>query len=322
MVTAFVIFLELAYLLSGGTLLSRKTHIYLYVNDATGLSNDSTVSIDGIDIGQVENVALSGSADPARTVKVTMKVEESRLRSVPDDSLVDISADSLAGDKYVDISSGKSTKPLAPGAELKYRNSGELMSRIDLSQFQDQISKIDAVLTDIEQGRSQLGQFIKGDAMYVNLLHTLGQLEGAFHAAMASTAEVGGALYTDAIYSDLKAPFKQLDQTLAEIQSGQGAAGRFLRDPADYQAWLNSIEGIRKQVESIGKSDFFASDESYRNWNMLVASTIAQVDQMSAEPMLNNASQYESLAGAAAQLRDSLRDFHRDPAKYTRYRIF
>jgi phospholipid/cholesterol/gamma-HCH transport system substrate-binding protein len=321
-ITAVVIFLELAYLLTGGTLLARKANLYLYTNDATGLSTDSPVSVDGIDIGKVVDISLSGSSDPARTVKVTMKVEEERLKSVPDDSVAEISADSLVGDKYVDVASGKSATHLAPNGELKFRSQAELMSRIDLSQFQDQIAKIDAVLTDIEQGRSQLGQFIKGDAMYVGLLRTLGQLESAFHAAMASTAQVGGAMYTDEIYRALETPFVQLDKTLAEIDSGQGPAGRFLRDPADYESWVNSIEGIRKEVEAIGTGAFFQSDESYQSWNKLVASTITQVDQMSANPMLNNASQYEALAGSAAQLRDTLRDFHRDPAKYMRYKIF
>ena len=35
---ALLILLVLAYLLTGGTLLEPKTHLYLYINDATGLA--------------------------------------------------------------------------------------------------------------------------------------------------------------------------------------------------------------------------------------------------------------------------------------------
>jgi ABC-type transporter Mla subunit MlaD len=321
-ITALVIFSVLAYLLTGGNLFEPKVTIYLYVNDATGLSTESPVSVDGIDIGKVESIALSGSKDPARTVRVTMKVARSLLASVPVDSITEISADSLIGDKFVDVQSGKSAQHIAPGGELNFRSQPEMMSRIDLLQFQAQISQIDAVITDIEQGRSLIGQFIQGNQMYTDVLHTLGQLESAFHTALATTAQVGGALYTDAMYQQLRQPFQQLDKALAEIQSGQGPAGRFVNSPADYEQWLQNLRDIDKQVESIGTSDFFQSTDTYRSLNQMVLSTISQVDAFNANPMVNNQSQYESWAGAAVQLRDGLRDFHRNPASYLHYRIF
>ena len=228
----------------------------------------------------------------------------------------------MIGDKYVDVQSGKSPQHIAPGGELNFRSQPELMSRIDLLQFQAQIDQIDGVITDLEQGRSLFGQFLQNEAMYTGLLKTLNQLEGAFHKALATTAQVGGALYTDAMYKQLQQPFQQLDQALAEIQSGQGPAGRFVNDPAAYEEWLQNIRDISKQVEAIATSDFFQSDETYRNLNQMVASTIAQVDEFNANTMLNNQAQYEAWAGAASQLRDTLRDFHRNPNSYMHFRIF
>src|SRR5580692_607391 len=76
------ILLTLIFLLTGGTLLERKVTLYLYVSDATGLSSESPVRVDGIDAGVVRLVELTGSNDPKRIVRVTMAVERNKLDSI------------------------------------------------------------------------------------------------------------------------------------------------------------------------------------------------------------------------------------------------
>ena len=74
----------------GGVLLSPKTVIYLYIPDASGLSGESPVRVDGIDVGRVSSVELSGSKDPNRAVRVTLQFYRDRLRGVPSDSVAQI----------------------------------------------------------------------------------------------------------------------------------------------------------------------------------------------------------------------------------------
>src|SRR5674476_1295510 len=69
----------LAFLLTGGTVLESKTQIYLYLPDATGVSPGSPVRVDGIGVGKVSLVELSGSNEPNRVVKVTMTIGRDRL---------------------------------------------------------------------------------------------------------------------------------------------------------------------------------------------------------------------------------------------------
>jgi phospholipid/cholesterol/gamma-HCH transport system substrate-binding protein len=117
---ALVILSTLAALLTGGRLLQPKATLYLYVPDVTGLGQDSPVRVDGIDVGKVERVQLSGSNDPNRVVKITMTVERARLATIPADSYAELSTDSLIGDRYVDVTSGRATRSIAPGAEITY----------------------------------------------------------------------------------------------------------------------------------------------------------------------------------------------------------
>src|ERR1035441_3602985 len=131
-----------AFLLTGGTVLEPKVLMYLYLPDATGVEPGSPVRVDGISVGKVSLVELSGSNEPNRVVKITMTIERDRLPSFTDDSLI--------GDKFIDVTSGTGAKHLAAGGELQYKASGGLMQRLDIAQFQQQMHLIELQLDDIE----------------------------------------------------------------------------------------------------------------------------------------------------------------------------
>src|SRR4051794_13986526 len=112
---ALLILGTLAYLLTGGTILESKVQIYLYLPDATGIAPGSPVRVDGIQVGKVRLVELSGSNEPNRVVKVTMTVDVDRLTSITNDSTAETTSDTLIGDKFVDVTSGTGEKHLMPG---------------------------------------------------------------------------------------------------------------------------------------------------------------------------------------------------------------
>jgi ABC-type transporter Mla subunit MlaD len=119
-VVAVLILGTLLFELFGGMLLSPKTVIYLYIPDASGINGESPVRVDGIDVGRVSMVELSGSRDATRAVKVTLLFYRDRLRGVPVDSVAQISSDSLIGDKFVDINGGSSLQTIPAEGELIY----------------------------------------------------------------------------------------------------------------------------------------------------------------------------------------------------------
>src|SRR5690349_15538732 len=80
---AIVILAVILWLLTGGSLLSEKTILYVYIPDATGLTQDSPVRVDGITVGKVASVSLSGSTDPKRVVRVALRVLRETLDSIP-----------------------------------------------------------------------------------------------------------------------------------------------------------------------------------------------------------------------------------------------
>lgn len=319
---ALLILMVLAFLLTGGTLLEPKARLYLYINDATGLGPESPVRVDGIGVGVVDWVRFSGSNDPNRIIRVQMTIERERLPSITADSIAQISNDTIVGDKFVDITTGKAADHVLANGELRFKPQPDLMRSVDLTDFERQLRILDDTLADIEQARSPFGQFIVGDQVYNSMRRRFQELQDSLKRAEATNAQVGGLLYTDAVYRKIEAPILQLDQRIAVLQSGQGALGRFLRDPAQFQQLRGMLQDLQKSIADAHNADFMQSPDSYSGWSNTVASLARQVDEINSSRMLNATDVYESLNGAARETQKNFKDFRENPKKYLRLKVF
>lgn len=321
-VVSILILGTLLYQLFGGFLLAPKTVIYLYIPDASGLSGESPVRVDGIDVGRVSGVELSGSKDVNRAVKVTLMFYRDRLSGVPVDSVAQISSDSLVGDKFVDIAGGLSPKDIPAEGEMIYKYQPELLRSLDLSQFTAQLRLVDATLTDIEQGRSQFGKFYQGQEFYNDLIRRLVELQNTIQAAVSTTGAVGSLLSTDRLHAQATDFLEQIDQTIAKIQAGQGTAGQLLRSSAAYDQLVSRAQEFRRSLENLSKNDLMQSDSAYVSVNRTLAALIQSVDEFNRNPEIATTVGYDNLNGSLKELQESLRDFRSNPRKYLRIKLF
>ena len=319
---AALIFLTLAYLMTGGSVFQEESTIYLYVPDATGLAVKSPVRVDGIDVGEVSAVEFARAGNPNRVVRLGLRIERGRLESMTPDSYAEIGSDGIIGDQFVDVTSGTAEGHLQPGGELRFKPPSDIMKTVDIPQLEKQLRAVDAVLSDIERGRSELGQFIQGDQMYGDVLRRVEQIERAVRTAVSTTTSLGDALYTDRLYRQIRDPIEKLDRQLAVLQSGQGSGGALLRDNAEYESLMSTVRGLRESIQGVRESSFMASDELYVSWNRNVAALIQTVDHFNAEPTMETTSVYESLNGMAEEWRKTLADFREHPQKYLRLKMY
>jgi phospholipid/cholesterol/gamma-HCH transport system substrate-binding protein len=312
----------LAFLLTGGTFLEPKTQIYLFLPDATGVAPGSPVRVDGIGVGKVILVELSGSNEANRVVKVTMSIGRDRLASITGDSTAETATDTIIGDKFIDVTSGTGASHLMPGGELQFKGSGDLMQRVDIAQFQKQMHLIEVLLDDIEQGRSPLGEFIMGETIYNDLRKRITELQRGIHVAGETTTAVGQALYTDTLYRQITEPLRQLDESLARLQSGQGTGGALLRDTQQYEQALAQVADLRRSIESLHGAEMMTSDRAYRDWTRQAAAIVRQVDEFNAGPMLTTSAVYDNLQGMAKEFQATTREFRENPQKFLRIKLF
>jgi phospholipid/cholesterol/gamma-HCH transport system substrate-binding protein len=326
-VSAIAVLAVLTYLLSGGTWLKAKVSITTYIPDSTGLEPDADVLLNGVKVGLVASVRLTQSRDPNRVIQVRLKIEEEFLTDIPDDSVTTIDSANLLGDKYININMGSSPHHVLAGGELHFPPPSNFMQNIDLREFDAQLRAIDQVIQDIQDGKGPLGQFVMTDDLYHQFLDGVAKVEKELHAATGSQSQLGQMLYSAAMYDNLTASLRQLDDRLAQVQ-----ANPLLRDTTQYDQIRSQIAQVRQTLADLnaGKGaggELIASDAAYVDWNRRVGAWIENVDALNSGEgamgqMLSNAQMYESLNGALQQLHSTVKEFREDPQKFLRLKLF
>ena len=201
--------------------------------DSAGLGPHASVRLNGIPIGKVESVGFSNLKEPERAIVAELKIDSAFVSQIPVDSVASLTAENAVGDKYVDITKGRSRAQVQPGGAVPFAPPSEVMKRLDLAEFEARLRSIDLLLADIQAGQSTIGKFFVGDQLYRETVAAIGNLEKAVDSAAGSQTTFGRLLYSADDYNGIRQSVRRLDAQIAAIQRGEGY-GRYLRDSSQY----------------------------------------------------------------------------------------
>jgi phospholipid/cholesterol/gamma-HCH transport system substrate-binding protein len=333
----FVILFAAVFLLTSDIdLFQRNKLLRTFMDDASGMAESTPVRLNGISIGFLDKLVLTRSADPHRTIEFDMKVQPRYLREIPVDSVAGISASNLLGDKFINITKGRSAQTVEAGAELKSQTAQdipELMAQsANLFQsLQTIVNRVDALLAGIEAGKGNIGKFIKDEELYdrMNSLASEGQ------KLMADVRTGGGTIskliYDDSLYQEIRAPINRLNALLAGLQGGEGTAGKLLKDPALYDEARQTITEMRGLLADVnaGKGTagkLMKDDRLYQRMDELTAKLTGVVDKIGSGQgtlgqLMVNPALYDSLTGATREFQSLAKDMRANPKKFLTIRL-
>src|SRR5882672_5665056 len=162
----------LIFLLTGsGDIFTTYATLYTYMEDSAAMATSTPVRLNGINIDKIE---FSGLKEKGKIIVIKMSVRRNMLAQIPDDSVAGIDAANLLGDKFINITKGKSPVAIKDGGTLQSQagqDIPELMSKAGdiLGSFQAMVKRFDVLLGDIEAGRGNIGKFVKDDQLYNEL---------------------------------------------------------------------------------------------------------------------------------------------------------
>lgn len=334
---ALVILGVLIFLLTGSTrpFASRST-VYTYMQDSAALTENSPVRLNGILVGRVSKIALSGSDDPNRVVKMDLEIEDRYMKDIPIDSEAGIGAENVLSGKFINVKKGRNPTSIQPGQELPSRDVSDFNDVIEqgnnlMVQLQGILKRVDAVVAQVELGKGSIGKLLVDEELYNRLVGTVAEAQSLTAALNSEKGTIGKLVYSDQLYNDLRGSMARIDSVLEGLQQGQGTAGRFLKDPAMYDEAHKAIVDLRRILADIdsGKGTvgkLLKSDELHKQ----IASTLGKVDLMidkmnagqgTIGQLLVNQSLYDSLNGTTRELTGLLKDFRADPRKFLRIKL-
>jgi len=230
-------------------------------DSAAGLVPGNVVSLNGVVVGNVLEVNLSG--DPAdRTVRVVYDVVRRWAPMLRKGTQASIKTRGLLGDKYIELAGGTAKEPEVPiggqipasqnaGIEKLLEGSGDLLT--DLSAI---AKSLRAILGRTEQGEGFLGAITSNSAESEQLGNSL---NAALHSltAVLRRVESGqglvGKLLIDEKYgretsASLANAVKSVERLLGQIdegvRTGNGAIPALLSDPAGKQKVYALVDSL------------------------------------------------------------------------------
>jgi phospholipid/cholesterol/gamma-HCH transport system substrate-binding protein len=334
---AMVIVAVLIFLLTGTRgIFEHNQMIRTYMEDAGGMAESSPVRLNGILVGTVQKIRISSSKDPRHAVEFEMEVQEKFLKEIPDDSTTEISASNLLGDKFINITKGKSPKPVKPDGilpSLQAQDIPELMAQSAklITTLQDIGQRADAMVADIESGKGNLGKLLKDEELYSRLNGIAAEGQQLLGDIRNGKGTISKLLYDDSLYQEIRAPIKRIDAMLADLQQGQGTAGKLLKDPQLYDDAQQTVKEMRKLAEDLnaGKGTagkLLKDEELYKQFNELTAKLNATIDRINAGQgtvgqLLVNPQLYEAMNGAMQQFQSLAKDIRANPKKFLRIKL-
>ena len=336
-IAAMAIIGVLIFLLTGSKNIFTPTfQLKTYMNDSAGTTEGAEVRLNGILVGSVDGLKLSGAKDPKRIVEIDMDVKSKFMTEIPKDSMAGIAAANLLGAKFINITKGTAPEHVLPGDEIRSapnQDIPEIMAQSAnlLAQFQDLLGRANSILTDVEAGKGNIGKFIKDEELYTRLNTTIAEAQKILTDVRTGKGTLSRLLYDDTLYQEVRGPVQKLNAILDELQQGRGSAGKLLKDDGLYQdlrkttAQLNQMLGdLQAGKGTAGK--LLRDDTLYNKINQVIAKLDTTVDRVNSGQgtlgqLMVNPQLYDSLHGATGELQQLLKDMRANPKKFLRIKL-
>ncbi len=334
---AMVVLAVLIFLLTGNhAIFQRNETIRTYMADAAGMTESTPVRLNGITVGAVQNIRLSGSKDLKRAVEFELSIQGKFMKDIPVDSTASITAANLLGSKFIDITKGQSTTTIKPGAELRSlqtQDIPELMAQSAnlISTLQDIAKRANSMLTDIDAGKGNLGKLLRDDELYKRLNGIAAEGQQLLADVRSGKGTLSKLIYDDSLYQEIREPIKRIDAMLADLQQGQGTAGKLLKDPQVYDEAQQTLAEMRKLAQELnaGKGTagkLLKDDQLYKQFTELTAKLDTTIDRINAGQgtvgqLLVNPQMYDAMNGAMREFQSLAKDVRANPKKFLRIKL-
>ncbi len=336
-VSAIVILVVVIFLVTGRRpLFRRAATIRTYVDDAASLKLGVPVRLNGIDIGNVESVELSGQADPRRTVEIRMSVGPEFLARIPSDSQAAIRPEGVFGDKWVNVSRGESPTPVTDGGEIPSLDTRDFAEIVDqsydvIASLRSITNRMNSITEQVEKGRGTIGKLLYEDALYDRIDGVVSRAQSVMDTVNSGKGTVGRLLTDDALFEQASTTMRRVDTLVADVQAGKGTLGLLLKDQAMHDNANATIAQAKKLLEDVnaGKGTvgkLLKDEELLKQMQAALAKADTTLDRVNSGQgtlgqLLSNRALFDNATGMTAEAKTLIQEIRANPKKFLHIKL-
>lgn len=229
-------------LLVGGNKIFRNYAVlHAHFENVQGLSEGSLVSLAGVPVGNVEKFAF---VPQENKLNVWLKIDESFLTRITENSLAEIRTQGALGDKFIYIIPGpQNGKPLRDGDQIQVSEGEDLLAV--LSEKSGDVAKVFDIIEEVKKITSSFNADNRIDRIMQNLLESSRDFKAAAEDAKTVMAQMRSEDSKKA-----SSAIDKLDRIMTKIDRGEGSLGAFINDPSLHES-LKSMLGAPDKKSSI-----------------------------------------------------------------------
>jgi phospholipid/cholesterol/gamma-HCH transport system substrate-binding protein len=321
---------------TGAGALGPKYRLHTFLPEVDGLTVGAPVRVDGVDVGNVEKIAIAApkpgvQPDKDKSIEVDLRIQKVFQDYIRADSSAGLITEGLLGNRYVDIDRGFVGRTLQNEEEIPGREEKALKEVVERSaDMMENLSTITKqagdVLTDIRNGKGSLGKFLVDEDAYRHLNSSLGNLDTMMADVQAGKGTLGQMVTNQEMYDRVNTLAGHLDNVVEAVQNQQGTLGKLvygseINDSA--RKFLDNgnalVTDVRAGKGTLGK---LATDDSlfteYRQVgeNLTTATAKLNENQATVGKFFSDPKFYDNFSGLAGDMRLLVGDFRNDPKKF------
>lgn len=276
-------------------ILSRHDKALLFVPDIKGLTEGNMVSISGKKVGTVDNMTLVQRNDTSG-VLIELKIRSEYFGLITKDSKATIRAIGVLGDKYIDITLGRSREMLSDGGFL---DAGIAPGLEELTESAlKTMDSFEEMSAKINRGEGTIGKLISSDELSTKLLKTASNLEAATNKITTGKGLAARLVNDEELSARVSAMVTDLSDLSGSLKAGKGSLGKLMVDESFY----NHLHSIAERSDSL--------------LNRL------NNPQGSIGKLSRDARLYDNLNQTIISLDSLLRDLKQNPGRYVKVSLF
>jgi phospholipid/cholesterol/gamma-HCH transport system substrate-binding protein len=324
--------LAIFYVSGQSGIFTKKYTVTAFFSSANGLRSGAEVWLEGVTIGNVDQVRISKEPDPRKSVEVDLKLEDNYKNIIRTDSMVTIGTIGLLGDKYVDITRGTEAGQVVPeGGMLQGSEAGDIAKIV--TGTSDFVANLDSLSTEvrkladrIDRGEGTLGRFITDTSVYDNANATMKEANAFVRDLRTGNGTIGKLVSDDEAYNRFNGLMDRVDTLIDKVENGPGTSGKFINDPAVYDKAdkvLTRVQSVADRIDrgegtlgKLTKDDAMYNElrDSVNRFSGLVTSI--QNGEGSAGKFLKDPTLYNTWTESASEIQKLLYDFRQNPKKF------
>jgi phospholipid/cholesterol/gamma-HCH transport system substrate-binding protein len=315
---------------------SPKYRLVTFLPEVSGITSGSPVSIDGIDVGNVDRLVIntpkdSSQPDPGRNIELVMRIDSKYKDNIRVDSRASLVTEGLLGSRYVNISRGFKGSPLQDNQEVPGQGENgmtELLAQgAALAQHLNALSdQAQGLITDIRAGKGTFGKLVTNDEAYNKIVSVGDKLDTMMASIQAGQGTIGKLYTNDALYTKADSSVTHVDNILDAVEQQKGTFGKLIYSSELHDSANQLIGKGNTMFDNIqaGKGTFgklYTDDSLFTAYktagtNLSTATAKFNDNNSSVGKMFNDPQLYDNLTGATADIRLLLNDFRQNPKKF------